>query len=106
MNEQEKLDSTPSSVPSPQSSPTEHTPWSSTIYRLCEELIALRETNHRQHRMFEQAMLQHRDSLHERIGGRKQDGIEPDKILEQRERGYASQRPEFVLRRPQVIVSE
>jgi hypothetical protein len=28
------------------------------------------------------------------------------RIAEQRERGYASQQPEFVLRRPKVIVTE
>src|SRR5438067_1547469 len=41
----------------------EHTPWSSTIYRLCEELIALRETNNRQHKLFEQTLTRARDSL-------------------------------------------
>jgi hypothetical protein len=30
----------------------------------------------------------------------------PNLVAEQRERGYASQQPEFVLRRPMVIVSE
>jgi hypothetical protein len=30
----------------------------------------------------------------------------PNLIVEQRECGYASQQPEFVLRRPKVIVSE
>src|SRR5438552_4895296 len=33
---------------------TDHTIGSSMMYRLCEELIALREKNDRQHRMFEQ----------------------------------------------------
>src|SRR5437870_9417583 len=34
---------------------------SSSIYRLCEEVIALRETNSRQHKMFEQALARARD---------------------------------------------
>ena len=182
---------------------TDHMPWSSTIYRLCEELIALRETNNRQHKLFEQTLARTRDglqsafntfaadtqrayqqlrqelhgdkrvslalmqelldigldldrmvsscprpedaegrarwieavavegrkvqtslqrhgihpydavigsayqpALHERVGGRRVDGVEANRIVEQCERGYASQQPEFVLRRPKVIVSE
>jgi len=34
----------------------EHTIGSSSIYRLCEEIIALREINNRQHKMFEQTL--------------------------------------------------
>ena len=45
-------------------------------------------------------------ALHERVGGRRMDGMDPLRVAEQRERGYASQQPEFVLRRPKVIVSE
>ena len=45
-------------------------------------------------------------ALHERVGSCKKDGLGPLLIAEQRERGYASQQPEFVLRRPKVIVSE
>jgi molecular chaperone GrpE (heat shock protein) len=181
----------------------EPTPWSSTFYRLCEELIALRETNHRQHKLFEQTLTRTRDALqagfntfaadtqrayqqlrqelhaekrisltllqelleialdletivgsrpnaedgdgqarwaeavavesrkvqaalerhgirpydavigsaynpalHERVGSRRVEGMEPWRVVEQRERGYASQQPEFVLRRPKVIISE
>lgn len=176
---------------------------SSTIYRLCEEVIALREMNNRQHRMFEQALNKTRDELktqfnsfaadtqrayqqlrqethgekrvsmallnellevgmdlqhivaarppledheavtrwmeaievehrkvqsalarhgihpydavisspynpaiHERVGSARVEGLGPLLIAEQRERGYASQQPEFILRRPKVIVSE
>jgi molecular chaperone GrpE (heat shock protein) len=176
---------------------------SSTIYRLCEEVIQLREMNNRQHRMFEQAMTKVRDDLkgsfnsfaadtqrayqqlrqevhgekrislalltellelgmdlegivaarpspqdpeavtrwseaievelrkvqaalarhgihpydavisspynpaiHERVGSTRVEGMGPLLIAEQRERGWASQQPEFVLRRPKVIVSE
>src|SRR6266446_6027555 len=35
----------------------------SSIYRLCEELIALRETNSRQHKLFEQTLSKTRDAL-------------------------------------------
>jgi molecular chaperone GrpE (heat shock protein) len=44
--------------------------------------------------------------LHERVGSRRMDGMDALKIAEQRERGYASQQPEFILRRPKVIVTE
>jgi molecular chaperone GrpE (heat shock protein) len=44
--------------------------------------------------------------LHERVGSRRMEGMDPLRIAEQREHGYASQQPEFVLRRPKVIVSE
>jgi GrpE len=181
----------------------DHTLGSSTIYRLCEEVIALREMNKRQHKMFEQTLNRTRDelttnfnsfakatqeayqklrqevhgekrvsmallnellelgmdlehivsakpaadaaealarwvevvevearkvqaallrhgihpydavisapynpALHERVGSTKVEGMGPNLVAEQRERGYASQQPEFVLRRPKVIVSE
>jgi molecular chaperone GrpE (heat shock protein) len=45
-------------------------------------------------------------ALHERIGSMKKEGLGPLHVAEQRERGWASQQPEFVLRRPKVIVSE
>src|SRR5262249_18356998 len=35
----------------------------SSIYRLCEEIIALPETNNRQHKLFEQALAKTRDGL-------------------------------------------
>jgi molecular chaperone GrpE (heat shock protein) len=176
---------------------------SSTIYRLCEEVIALREMNNRQHKLFEQTMAKIRDALtgsfnsfaadtqrayqqlrqethgekrvslallnelldvhmdlqhivaarppledaeamkkwveavevesrkvedavrrhgiqeydavistpynpalHERVGSKRVEGMGPLLVAEQKERGYASQQPEFVLRRPKVIVSE
>lgn len=44
--------------------------------------------------------------FHERVGSTKVEGMGPNLVAEQRERGYASQQPEFVLRRPKVIVSE
>ena len=34
----------------------------STIFRLCEELIALRETNNRQHKVFEQSLTRAHDA--------------------------------------------
>ena len=45
-------------------------------------------------------------ALHERVGSRRVEGMGPNLVAEQRERGWASQQPEFVLRRPKVIVSE
>ena len=181
----------------------DHTIGSSTIYRLCEEVIALREMNNRQHKLFEQAMSKTRDemrtsfnsfagdtqrayqqlrqeihgekrvslallnelldvgmelehivasrpspddceavtrwmeavevqsrkvqaalarhgiqpydavlgaaynpAIHERVGSEPVEGMGALHIAGQRERGYASQQPEFVLRRPKVIVSE
>jgi hypothetical protein len=43
---------------------------------------------------------------HERVGSKRVEGMGPLLVAEQREHGYASQQPEFVLRRPKVIVSE
>jgi molecular chaperone GrpE (heat shock protein) len=44
--------------------------------------------------------------MHERVGSKRVEGMGPNLVAEQRERGFASQQPEFVLRRPKVIVSE
>jgi len=45
-------------------------------------------------------------ALHERVGNKRVEGMGPLLVAEQMERGYASQQPEFVLRRPKVLVSE
>src|SRR5260221_262592 len=45
-------------------------------------------------------------ALHERVGSKRIEGMGPLLVAEQIERGYASQQPEFVLRRPKVLVSE
>src|SRR5262249_28065205 len=187
----------------PISPPEAPTLGSSTLYRLCEEVIALRELNNRQHKLFEQALKNSRDAiqtsfnsfagdtqrayqqlrqeihgekrvglallnelleinqelahivaarpgaadlnalaawadsvevqsrkveaalarhgihpydavigsaynpaLHERVGSRRVEGMDGLRVAEQRERGWASQQPEFVLRRPKVIISE
>jgi molecular chaperone GrpE (heat shock protein) len=187
----------------PPARPGDGSPWTSSVYRLCEEVIALREKNDRQHKLFEQALTKARDAmqvsfnsfaadtqrayqhlrqevhgekrvslallnelleigidlehivaarpapddaesvrrwaeavevesrkvqaallrhgiqpydavigsaynpaLHERVGSRRAEGMDPLRVAEQHERGYASQQPEFVLRRPKVIVSE
>jgi molecular chaperone GrpE (heat shock protein) len=45
-------------------------------------------------------------AIHERVGSTHAEGLSPLLIAAQRERGWASQQPEFVLRRPKVIVSE
>jgi molecular chaperone GrpE (heat shock protein) len=181
----------------------DHTIGSSTIYRLCEEVIALREMNNRQHKLFEQTLVRSREALqatfnsfaadtqrayqqlrqeihgekritltlfnelleigsdlhqlaasrpstdqgeglarwadgvavearkvqaalerlgihaydavlgspynpawHERVGSRRVEGMDALRIAEQVEQGYASMQPEFVLRRPKVIVTE
>src|SRR5579885_3422238 len=39
-------------------------------------------------------------AIHERIGSKRVEGMGPLLVAEQVERGYASQQPEFVLRRP------
>jgi molecular chaperone GrpE (heat shock protein) len=44
--------------------------------------------------------------LHERVGSKRMEGMDALRVAEQREHGFASQQPEFVLRRPKVIVSE
>jgi molecular chaperone GrpE (heat shock protein) len=44
--------------------------------------------------------------LHERVGSKRVEGMGPLLVAEEREHGYASQQPEFVLRRPKVIISE
>ena len=45
-------------------------------------------------------------ALHERIGSKRMEGMGPLLVAEQQESGWASQQPEFILRRPKVIVSE
>lgn len=207
----EQLDS-----PELESPRNDHTIGSSTIYRLCEEIIAMREINNRQHKMFEQTLTKTRDAvqasfnsfaadtqkayqqlrqefhgekrislallnelveiafdlqriiaarpptpsplegeggvrgtadwetftrwadsveiqarkveaallrhgihpynavigshynpaLHERVGSKHMEGMGPLLVAEQQEPGWASQQPEFVLRRPKVIVSD
>jgi len=48
----------------------------------------------------------YRPELHERVGSKRMEGMGPNLVAEERQHGYASQQPEFVLRRPKVIVSE
>ena len=45
-------------------------------------------------------------ALHERVGSRRVDGLEGLRVAEQKERGWASQQPEFILRRPKVLITE
>ena len=45
-------------------------------------------------------------ALHERVGSKRVEGMDALRVAEQRERGYASQQPEFILRRPKVVVTE
>jgi hypothetical protein len=48
----------------------------------------------------------YKPALHERVGSKRVEGMDALRIAEQRERGYASQQPEFILRRPKVLVTE
>lgn len=45
-------------------------------------------------------------ALHERVGSKRVDGLPALMIAETKEKGYASQQPEFILRRPKVLVTE
>jgi molecular chaperone GrpE (heat shock protein) len=45
-------------------------------------------------------------ALHERVGSKRAEGMDANRVAEQVQHGYASQLPEFVLRRARVIVSE
>ena len=45
-------------------------------------------------------------AMHERVGSTRVDGLPALMIAETREKGYASQQPEFILRRPKVVVTE
>jgi molecular chaperone GrpE (heat shock protein) len=45
-------------------------------------------------------------ALHERVGSKRLEGLGPMQVAEQRESGWASQAPDFALRRPKVLVSE
>jgi molecular chaperone GrpE (heat shock protein) len=45
-------------------------------------------------------------ALHERVGSKRMEGMDALKVAEQAQHGFASQQPEFVLRRPKVIVTE
>ncbi len=201
--------SLPPSSPESKSAPeggdarTEHTIGSSTLHRLCMEMIALREFNNREHQRFEKALSRAREdmqgnfnkfagetqkayqqlrqelngekrislsllnelleidtdlrhivasrpasadlealtlwgnavevqarkvhaalerhgirsydaqvgsaynpAIHERVGTKRAEGMDALRVAEQVEPGYASQQPDFVLRRPKVIVSE
>jgi hypothetical protein len=61
MTKESDLEPAPSAPPGNER--PEQTIGSSSIYRLCEEIIALREINHRQHKMFEQALAKSRDAV-------------------------------------------
>jgi hypothetical protein len=45
-------------------------------------------------------------ALHERVGSRPMDGMGPLLVARQVEPGYASQQPDFVLRRARVLITE
>jgi molecular chaperone GrpE (heat shock protein) len=45
-------------------------------------------------------------ALHERVGNKWVDGMDAFRVAEQIQRGYASQQPGFILKRPKVLVTE
>jgi molecular chaperone GrpE (heat shock protein) len=45
-------------------------------------------------------------AMHERVGSKRMDGMDALRVAEQTQHGFASQQPEFVLRRPKVIVTD
>ncbi|MBM3994890.1 MAG: hypothetical protein FJ303_12165 [Planctomycetes bacterium] len=45
-------------------------------------------------------------AMHERVGSTRVEGLPALMIAETKELGYASQQPEFILRRPKVLVTE
>jgi molecular chaperone GrpE (heat shock protein) len=45
-------------------------------------------------------------ALHERVGSRTAEGMKPQHVAAQVEPGYASQQPDFVLRRAKILISE
>ncbi len=45
-------------------------------------------------------------ALHERVGAKRVEGMDALRVAAQVQHGYASKQPEFVLRRPKVIVTE
>jgi molecular chaperone GrpE (heat shock protein) len=45
-------------------------------------------------------------AMHERIGSKRMEGMDALRVAEQMQHGFASQQPEFVLRRPKVIVTD
>ena len=45
-------------------------------------------------------------ALHERVGGKRVEGMDGLRVAEQVQRGFASQQPDFILRRPKVLVTE
>src|SRR5947199_191396 len=81
----------------------------SSVYRLFEAFIALREKNGREHKLFEQTLNRARDGLQSSFNtfaGDTQKAYQQLRQDVQGEKGYASQQPEFILRRPKVIVTE
>lgn len=81
------------------------TRWMDAIEVECRKVQAAL-TRHGIHRYDAVIASAYNPALHERVGSKRMDGMDALRIAEQVEYGYASQQPEFVLRRPKVIVSE
>lgn len=61
---------------------------------------------HGVHRYDAQVSSVYNPSLHERVGSRRVEGMDALRIAEQIQPGYASQQPDFVLRRAKVIITD
>jgi molecular chaperone GrpE (heat shock protein) len=79
--------------------------WAESIEVESRKLLAGLE-RHGIHRYDAVIGTEYNPALHERVGSKPMEGMGPLRVAEQREPGFASQQPEFVLRRPKVIVSE
>jgi molecular chaperone GrpE (heat shock protein) len=79
--------------------------WMEAIEIQCRKVHAALE-RHGIHRFDAVIASAYNPAIHERVGSRRVDSMSPLLIAEQIEHGYASQQPEFVLRRPKVIVSD
>jgi len=81
------------------------TRWMEAVEVQCRKVNAALE-HHGVHRYDAVVASPYNPALHERVGSRRVEGMNALLIAEQTEPGYASQQPEFVLRRPKVIVTE
>ena len=79
--------------------------WAEAIEVESRKLFAGLE-RHGVHRYDAAIGAEYNPALHERVGSKAMEGMGPLRVAEQREPGFASQQPEFVRRRPKVIVSE
>jgi molecular chaperone GrpE (heat shock protein) len=79
--------------------------WMEAIEVQCRKVHAALE-RHGIHRFDAVVGSAYNPAIHERVSSRRMEGMSALLIAEQMEHGYASQQPEFVLRRPKVIVTD